>query len=554
MASKFLVPDREQSFLQVTSYRELLGPDELVWTVIEVVEDLDLSEIYARYGDDPSVGGRPAYDPAMMVALLMFGYCEGKRSARELESACRRDVAYQAICGGMVPDHATIARFRAGLDDLMADLFTQVLAACAERGLVRVGTVALDGTRMEAAASKDSNVTAAYLEELKAVIGRILAEADAADAADSAGIDSEVEGETAAGVSDDPDSDELGWSRVRRRAETQRKLERIQQAQGEVEGARQRRADDEKRRSRKRGGKPTANLTDPESRLQKTRAGWVQGYNGQAVVSADQVVIAAELTAETTDTTLFEPMLLRSAQNLTKAGASGSMGVVLADAGYWSHANAGVEERIDATLLIAPGKGHQIGTVSPFDPQRASPAALARHRMETRLAAESNQVLYRQRAWMIEGTFAHTKTHRRSRRFSRRGLAACDAEWKLIHLAGNILKIHRHHTGSTGSAGDPDDPNSSDTPHRQHNHPWTHQRCPHHRRPPKPPTQPPPVKRHFLRGEKQRRLDLRPLRTVDWAGGYESRKPWSSRFLAGIRSLASALVSSWRTRSLVTPK
>ncbi len=115
MASKFLVPDRDQSFLRATSYRELAGESDPVWTVIEVVEGLDLSGVYARYA--VSAAGRPAFDPTMMLTLLIFGYCEGKRSSRELETACRRDVAYQAICGSMTPDHATIARFRVLIDD-----------------------------------------------------------------------------------------------------------------------------------------------------------------------------------------------------------------------------------------------------------------------------------------------------------------------------------------------------------------------------------------------------------------------------------------------------
>ena len=174
MASKFLVPDRDQSFLRVASYRDLLGDDGLVWTVIGVVEGLDLSAVYARYGDDIGQGGRPAFDPAMMLTLLVFGYCEGRRSARELETACRRDVAYQAICGGMVPDHATIARFRVMIDDVVESLFVQVLAACRERGLVDVGRVALDGTKIGAAASKDANRSVERLSELEIQIRQIL--------------------------------------------------------------------------------------------------------------------------------------------------------------------------------------------------------------------------------------------------------------------------------------------------------------------------------------------------------------------------------------------
>lgn len=483
MASRFLVPDRDQSFLRATSYRELLGPDDLVWTVIEVVEGLDLSAVYARYGPDPSVGGRPAFDPAMMLSLLVFGYCEGKRSARELESACRRDVAYQAICGGMVPDHATIARFRAGLDDLIEGLFVAVLAACAERGLVEVGRVALDGTRMEAAASKETNVSASRLAALETEVRQILSETHPGTD-DPAGPNDFNHG--------DGDGEGGGWSGVRRQAENQRRLDRVLRAQAEAERVRQSRAADEQRRGRVRGGgtEPSGNLTDPDSRLQRTRNGFIQGYNGQAVVSSDQIVIAAELTAEATDVAMFGPMLDLTRHNLAAVGAD-RLATVLADAGYWSHANASLEDHLNGQgetvrLLIATGKTHQVGEIDPIS-DRASEATRSRHRMQTRLADPDGRDDYRQRSWLIEGTFAHHKTHRKISRFSRRGLTACDAEWKLIHLAGNILKIHRHTINSrpSGTPPSPTPLSPSITPsqwltgHHQHPSPTTR----HHRHP-----------------------------------------------------------------------
>lgn len=486
MASRFLVPDRDQSFLQVASYRDLLGPDELVWTVIEIVEGLDLSEVYARYGSDPTVGGRPAFDPAMMLSLLVFGYCEGKRSARELEAACRRDVAYQAICGGMVPDHATIARFRAGLDDLIAGLFLAVLEACVDRGLVEVGRVALDGTRMEAAASLDSNVAASRLAVLEAEIRQILSETRPdTDTDTDTGDDDDFSG------GDDPDG---GWSGLRRRAETERRLERIQRAQAEAERVRESRAADEQRRGRIRGGgkEPFGNVTDPDSRVQRTRRGFIQGYNGQAVVSADQIVVAAELTAEATDVAMFGPMLDLTRHNLATVRTD-RLGTVLADAGYWSHANASLEEHLadqgeTVRLLIATTKTHQAGQIDPLT-DTASDAARSRHRMQTRLAEPEGRDDYRQRSWLIEGTFAHHKTHRKISRFSRRGLAACDAEWKLIHLAGNILKIHRqalnHRPSGTPRppASPPTSPYQRFPDHPQHpNRPARHHRHPTNRR------------------------------------------------------------------------
>ena len=142
---------------------------------------------------------------------------------------------------------------------------------------------------------------------------------------------------------------------------------------------------------------------------------------------------------------MLEPMITNASDNLAAAGSQEPIGAVLADAGYWSHANSLIEDTLDGTLLlIAPGdKTHKVGDPPPPLSDTATDATRARHRMQTRLADPDNRDTYRQRGWLIEGTFAHTKTHRRASRFSRRGLAACQAEWTLIHLAGNITKIHR---------------------------------------------------------------------------------------------------------------
>ena len=444
MASQFLVPDRDQVF--VTSYRELLGEDHPVWTVIEVVEGLDLSGVFDRYAPDRGKGGRPAYHPAMLLGVLLFGYCEGKRSSRELEEACRRDVAYQAICGGMRPDHATLARFRVLLDPVMESLFTQVVAACVARGLVVTDRVAIDGTRLGAAASLEANVTAGRLAEIAAGVRQVLAEADAADRDDPAvsGVDLDSGNDTEGGG---------GWSGVRRRLETERTLERVEHAGREVEAAAARRAHDVKRRGRHRPGEPKANLTDPESRVQRTRQGFIQGYNGQMVVSGDQVVIAAEVTPEPTDVGMLGPMLAAAVGVLERAGADPIQRVV-ADAGYWSAANVGLEDEYGVELLIATGKSDTVGTVDDIEEATASAAAMARYLMQQRLAVDDNQEAYRARSWLVEGTFANVKEHRRSGRLLRRGRNACDAEWKLIGMGLNLSKIITY-TRRAGPAGPP---------------------------------------------------------------------------------------------------
>lgn len=474
MASRFLVPDREQTFLEAVSYREVLGDDHPVWTVIDVVDGLDLSVVYGRYVADMSVGGRRAFDPAMLLALLVFGYCEGKRSSRQLEEACRRDWAYRAICGEITPDHATIARFRAGLDDVLGSLFAQVLTVCSAAGLVEVGLVALDGTRMGAAASKEANKTAATLERLEAEARVMLDEAAAAD-------DGDGDGDGGLRVS----------SKTRRVTERMRRAERLREAQQVVADAVTRQGAEEKKRGRPI--RPVGNVTDPESRLQKTRNGFIQGYNAQTVVSADQVVVACEVTPQQTDVGWLEPMLHAAAANVEATGVTDPIGVAVADAGYWSQANANAEVAGGVELLIATGKSHRVGipaddetddettvqdrerldTVTRIDAAEisiadgarrlglshsyvsklvaryrhhgslVSGATVARREMEHKLAQRANRDLYRQRGWLVEGSFAHVKTHRNSTRFSRRGLTACNAEWTLINLAGNLLKLHR---------------------------------------------------------------------------------------------------------------
>lgn len=513
MASRFQVPDRDQVFMTAVSYREVLGEDHLVWTVIEVVDGLDMSEAYARYEGDPTVGGRPALDPRMLLSLLVFGYREGKRSSRELEEACRRDWAYRAICGDVVPDHATIARFRQRHEDSFPSWFAQVLAVCAEAGLVDPGVVALDGTKMGSAASREANRTAAVLERLETEARVMLDQAAAAD--------------RGPGSETGP-----GWSSTRREAERAARTERIRKARELVAEAETKRVSEEKKRGEPRQPR-VGNVTDPDSRLMKTSdGGWIQGFNAQAVATAGQIVIAAQVTTDANDVGWFEPMLIAARINLDHAGIGQPIGVALADAGYWSAANA-TRQGLAEELLIATTKSHRVGTIDPDEhiqtrdqariqviekaireeitiTQAASQlglsrvwtstlvrryrttatldssATITRSQMETKLADPANRDRYRQRGWIIEGCFAHVKVHRHTRTFLRRGLPAVNAEWQLMHLAGNIDKLHRHRRTSTPStppeAHLPPRTRRPQTPtaHRRRHRP--HRRTPHQTR------------------------------------------------------------------------
>ena len=155
MAPNFIECDREQAFLMPPSLRDWVPEDHLVWTILEAVEEMDLADFYADYRADGH--GRPAYDPSMMVALLLYAYARGNRSSRGIERECQEDVAYRVICANHVPDHSTIAEFRCRHETALAELFTSVLSLCRKAGLVRVGVVAIDGTKVQANAARTAN-------------------------------------------------------------------------------------------------------------------------------------------------------------------------------------------------------------------------------------------------------------------------------------------------------------------------------------------------------------------------------------------------------------
>src|SRR5919197_5740928 len=179
MAQNFLSCDREQDFLLPPSVREWLPAGHLAWWLLEVVARLDLDAFYGEYRADGS--GRPAHDPAMMVALLLYAYCVGERSSRQIERRCAEDVAFRVVAANRAPDHTTIARFRQRHAERLAELFVQVLALCQRAGMVRVGTVAVDGTKLAANAGISANRS---YEKIRREVERILAEADAVDAAE----------------------------------------------------------------------------------------------------------------------------------------------------------------------------------------------------------------------------------------------------------------------------------------------------------------------------------------------------------------------------------
>jgi transposase len=439
MAQNFLSCDREQDYLMPPSVREWLPEGHLAWYVLDVVERLDLDAFCGVYRADGS--GRPAHDPRMMVALLLYAYAVGERSSRQIERRCCEDVAFRVIAANRAPDHSTINRFRKRHAQRLAELFVQLLAMCAKAGMVRVGTVAVDGTKIAANAGLSANRTYPAIRE---EVERILEEADAVDAAEDERFGDARGDELPAELADPV-------TRRERLERAKRELEAEQAALvAEHEAMLARRAEHRERTGRNPPGRPPGdgpgpeppaeakrNITDPDSRIMHARGALVQAFNGQAIVGEGRVIIAADVTTSPNDSNQLLPMLAAAGENLEQVGHEQKIKCVLADGGYWNHDDI-TTARQDTVVVIPTHDPHNNKRTRP---PRQGPEA---DRINKILATAAGKRLYRRRAELVEPVFAHTKHTRQITRFSRRGITAVRAEWQLIAATHNLLKLFRH--------------------------------------------------------------------------------------------------------------
>jgi transposase len=505
---------RDQLFFLPVSMRDWVDEDHLAWFVIDVVGELDTGALHRRPG---GARGRPPYDPEMMCAVVLYAYCCGMRSSRRIEDACRTDAALRVICGGLVPDHATIARFVVDHEHALEGLFVSGLRLCAAAGLVDLSVVALDGTKMAADAALDRNRDAAWIErEVTKLLAATAAgpQAQAAEQLGSAGADASparaaagrrgrlarlqsalavIEAEEAAAAA----GVQSRAAAAREAARDGRKLTgrkpndpaaRLARAHADHAAALARAQAKQAQRAAKiaaveaagrsiGGFAPgpdraleraetalavaqqaarsapaadrQANVTDPDSRIMKTPHGWVQGYNAQAIANGHQIVLATDVSQHAGDALLYQPMMTRLADTLAAAAITAPVGLALADAGYWSEANATAP---GPERLIATSKDHkqrraarERGQTSGAPPHGTAPIDAMEHRLRTPEGATA----YAKRSHTIEPVFADRKHNRAMRSFRRRGLQAAKSEWALIHLAGNLLKLRQHRTATT---------------------------------------------------------------------------------------------------------
>lgn len=515
MSQNFIACDRDQAYLMPPSLLEWLPEDHLVWSILGSVEELDLDSFYAGYRIDGH--GRPAYDPRMMVALLLYAYARGNRSSRGIERACREDVAYRVICANLVPDHSTIAEFRCRHEQALGELFTSVLSLCHKAGLVKVGVIAIDGMKVAANASLGAN------RSYEQIVREILKEADEIDRredelfGDARGdelpeslrtregrrrafreakreLDAERNADDARMedggepiVSFDLDRERTlnsekgrrGWhregrkqldevrrqqarpiagARAERLLESKRRLEEEHRVDLEANAAYETyRATTRDRLGRRLGHPPdpytppeepegAINTTDHDSRIMRTTGQpAIQGYNAQAAVNENQIILAAEVTIESPDFGHLEPMVKATVEEMEKVGVTEAPETVVADAGYWHKQQI---EKIVADkhiqVLIPPDSGLRKGARPGWN------KGLYAH-MRRVLETELGQTLYRKRMATVEPVFGQNKFNRGFRRLQRRGRAAARSELRFQAATHNLLKLHNHRMGAAAA-------------------------------------------------------------------------------------------------------
>ena len=453
----FRAYDPEQVLLMAPVLAEWVPEGDLAHFVSDLVESraLDLSAIYASYEDEC---GFPPYDPRLMVKLLVYGYANGVMSSRKLEAATHRDVAVRMLCAGQHPDYRSIARFRKRHLGALSELFVQSLGLCRKARLVGLGSLALDGTKLRANASRHKAMSYARMArkeaQLEAEIGvlrrnvdRLLREADRVDAEEDRRFGSDRRG------------DELPVELQLR----EQRLATIREAKQALE------AEAFERETRRRAGleaqgkkprpprngrdpfkpKPTAqrNFTDPESRIMKTSDGsFHQCFNGQAVVDSEtQVIVAAELSDQAPDAEQLEPVLDQLDENLDAVGADIPDGAVLtADGGYFSENNVRVTSSHGLDPYIATGRFKHSEPPAPAPrgpvPKNATPKQLMARKTRT----AKGRAVYARRKAIVEPVFGQMDTVQNARRLLLRGKQAARDQWRFHCAIHNLLKLHRN--------------------------------------------------------------------------------------------------------------
>ena len=580
MAIRFRPVVRDQEFLLPPNMTDWLPAGHVVWFLIDVVERMDLTALLERAAlrrdgqQARNSAGRAAYDPQMLLTLLIYAYACGERSSRQIERCCHTDTAFRLICAGDIPDHSVIARFRKAHTAAFAELFTEVLLLCKAAGLVKLCTVAIDGSKIAGNASKQANRSEEWLQTqaqtmqarkaqaqaqaqdqdqardrdgaegqaesratsdpdrtgpagdedagLEELVGQILAAAQDIDAAEDAAFGPDARGDELPPGWDHRDADrdariEAGLARIaqakqtkqaeqaakaaevaRRDADALAEAEQaltteiqtrqaardaweaqwehatanpgaplprgrapkpveesgaVVRAQTRVDKARHRvehpdtaprrggsTPDPDRRGHRDRDPEPRANLTDPDSTIMPTKDGWIQGYNTQFSITADQIILATQVSTNPADIVSYDTMVTATAHAADTLGVPDTVGTLLFDTGYTSNATLAAPA---PDRLMALGKSHSVQTRAREHPTCGPPPpeATPREAMDHRLRTPEGAKLYKRRGATVEPGIGNFK--KIIDRYCMRGLDAVTSETHLGAAVHNLLKIHR---------------------------------------------------------------------------------------------------------------
>ena len=427
MSKTFRPYDPEQMFLMPASLSDWLPKDHLAYFISDVVDQLDLSGIMSRYEEEK---GYPPYHPAMMVKVLLYAYCIGVPSSRKIEKRLKEDIAFRVLAANNTPDFRTISDFRKDHLKELAGLFLQVLKLCQKAGLVKLGHISIDGTKMKANASKHKAMSYKRMKEeevrLEAEIQVLLKKAQ--------DVDEEEDRTHGKGKSGDELPDEMAFreSRLKKLREARAALEAEVRAEAEQEG---------KKGSGTPKDKAQRNFTDPESHIMPTAGGkhFEQAYNAQAAVdSTCQVIVAAEVTEQPSDKLQAIPMIEQ-----VKANTGSLPREMSADAGYFS---SDPVEKISATgvdVYMPPDKTHHAYKM-PAAPRGRIPKGLSiADRMRRKLKTKRGRKRYGLRKEVVEPVFGQIKQARGFRQFLLRGKEKVGSEWRLICTGHNMLKLFK---------------------------------------------------------------------------------------------------------------
>lgn len=429
---RYRIYEPEQDFVLPPSLRDWLPEKHLAYFVSDVIDHVDLTAMDAVYGDE--LRGQPPYHPRMMTKVLVYGYCVGVFSSRRLERRLSEDVAFRILAAGNAPDFRTISDFRKIHLKTLEGLFEQVLKIALEAGAMKLGRVALDGTKIKANASKHKAMSYGRMEEkeqaIEAEVKSLLAQAEATDAEEDVRYGEDRRGDEL------PEELQRRETRLKKIREAQRAVEQRAREKAAAQGG-----DREQARPK---DTDQYNFTDPESRIMKGAEGFVQAYNAQAAVEpALQLIVGQTVTQAGNDKEQLLPVIEVLEQQSGQRPEE-----VLADSGYCSEENLeqlaaedNPERRIEG--YIATGR-QKHGESSQLCPRGPLPKGATRvDRMRRKLQTKTGRAIYARRKTIVEPVFGQIKQARGFRQFLLRGIDKVRAEWSLVCLGHNVLKLHR---------------------------------------------------------------------------------------------------------------